>query len=263
MQDNLHNLSCEVMYLKEPVFYTAGRTDAMRCAQRLLKKKGLRFAPLPDRSVTHLLLGVPAFEPDGSLKGGGWLEDVLPLLSPDVTVCGGLLDKGVPEGYEKVDLLKDPGYVAENARITAYCAVRLAMRKLPVVLWRCPVLVIGWGRIGKCLAHLLQSMGALVTVATRKETDRAMLSALGYDAIDVQSLGNGLTRFRVIFNTAPAMILPAEELHDCAEDCLKIDLASCPGIEAPDVIWARGLPSKDVPESSGELISRTLLRLLS
>ena len=249
--------------MKEPVFYTAGRTDAMRFAQRLLKKKGLRFAPLPDRSVTHLLLGVPAFEPDGSLKGGGWLEDVLPLLSPEVTVCGGLLGKGVPEEYKKVDLLKDPGYVAENARITAYCAVRLAMRKLPVVLWRCPVLVIGWGRIGKCLGKLLQSMGALVTVATRKETDRAMLSALGYDTIDIQSLGNSLVRFRVIFNTAPAMVLPAEELHDCAEDCLKIDLASCPGIECPDVIWARGLPSKDAPETSGELIARTLLRLLS
>lgn len=263
MQDNLHNLSCEVMFLKEPVFYTAGRTDAMRCAQRLLKKKGLRFAPLPDRSVTHLLLGVPAFEPDGSLKGGGWLEDVLPLLSSDVTICGGLLDKGVSQEYKKVDLLQDPGYLAENARITAYCALRLAMCKLPVVLWRCSVLVIGWGRIGKCLAQLLRDMGALVTVATRKEADRAMLSALGYDAVDVQSLGNGLARFRLIFNTVPAMVLPAEELHDCAEDCLKIDLASCPGIEAPDVIWARGLPSKDAPESSGALIARTLLRLIS
>lgn len=249
--------------MKEPVFFTAGRTAAMRYAQILLKKKGLRFAPLPDRSVTHLLLGVPAFEPDGSLKGGGWLEDVLPLLSPDVTVCGGLLKKGVPEEYKCVDLLEDPGYVAENAKITAYCAVRLAMCKLPVVLWRCPVLIIGWGRIGKCLARLLRDAGALVSVATRKETDRAMLSALGYDAIDIQSLGNALARFRVIFNTVPAMVLPAEELHDCTDDCLKIDLASCPGIEAPDVIWARGLPSKDAPESSGELIARTLLRLIS
>lgn len=248
--------------MKVPVFYTAGRTGAMRCAQILLKKKGLRFAPLPDRSVTHLLLGVPAFEQDGSLKGGGWLDDILPLLSPDVTICGGNLSKGVPEEYHKIDLLADPGYVSENARITAYCALRLAVCKLPVVLWRCPVLVIGWGRIGKCLAQLLKNTGALVSVAARKETDLAMLSALGYDAIDIQSLGNGLGRFRVIFNTAPAMVLPAEELHECADDCLKIDLASCPGIEAPDVIWARGLPSKDTPESSGELIARTILRLI-
>lgn len=248
--------------MKEPVFYTAGQTDAMRFAQALLKKKDLRFAPIPDRSVTHLLLGVPAFEADGSLKGGGWLEDILPSLSPEVTVCGGMLKSTVLEGYRTVDLLDDPGYVAENARITAHCAVRLAMQKLPVTLWRCPVLVIGWGRIGKCLAQLLKSMGAIVTVAARKDSDRAMLSALGHDCVDTQSLCNGLARFRVIFNTAPVMVLPKEDMLDCADDCVKIDLASCPGMEAPDVIWARGLPSKDAPETSGELIARTVLRLL-
>ena len=28
-----------------------------------------------------------------------------------------------------------------------------------------------------------------------------------------------------------------------------------------DVLWARGLPGKDAPESSGKLIARTILRL--
>ncbi len=248
--------------MKEPVFYTAGRTDAMRFTEAILKKKDLRFAPTPDKSVTHLLLGVPSFEPDGSLKGGGRLEDILPLLSPEVTVCGGMLKNPQLSGYRTVDLLEDPQYVAENARITAHCAVSLAMEKLSVTLWRCPVLVIGWGRIGKCLAQLLKSVGAIVTVAARKETDRAMLTALGYDAIDTKALGNSLARYRVIFNTAPVMVLPKEELRDCSDDCLKIELASCLGIESPDVIWARGLPNKDAPETSGELIARTILRLL-
>lgn len=248
--------------MKEPVFYIAGHTDALRFAQTLLKKKGLRFAPIPDMSVTHLLLGVPSFEADGSLKGGGQLEDILPSLSPEVTVCGGMLNLPELKGYRTVDLLEDPGYVAENARITAYCAVRLAAQRLPVILWHCPVLIIGWGQIGKCLAQLLKSMGAMVTVAARKETDRSMLRALGYDAVDTQALGNGLARYRVIFNTAPVMVLSKEDMSDCASDCLKIDLASCPGIDALDVIWARGLPGKDAPESSGELIARTILRLL-
>lgn len=248
--------------MKEPVFYIAGRTDAMRFAEAVLKKKDLRLAPTPDKSVTHLCLGVPSFEPDGSLKGGGRLEDILPLLSPEVIVCGGMLKHPQLDGYRTIDLLEDPGYVAENARITAHCAVSLAMEKLSVTLWRCPVLVIGWGRIGKCLAQLLKSVGAIVTVAARKETDRAMLTALGYDAIDTKALGNSLARYRVIFNTAPVMVLPKEELHDCSDDCLKIELASCLGIESPDVIWARGLPNKDAPETSGELIARTILRLL-
>ena len=261
MQPNLHNLSWEVTFLKEPVFYTAGRTHALRFAETVLKEKGLQFAPAPDASVTHLLLGVPSFEPDGSLKGGGQLEDTLPFLSPEVTICGGML-KTLPKEYRTVDLLEDPIYIAENAQITAHCALRLAMQKLPITLLQCPVLVIGWGRIGKCLAQLLKNIGALVTVAARKEMDRAMLSALGYDAIDTQNLGNGLSRFRVIFNTAPVMVLPKEELHSCRDDCVKIELASSLGIDAPDVIWARGLPSKDAPESSGQLIAKTVLRLL-
>ena len=262
MQPNLHNVAWEVISLIEPVFYTAGVTQALQYAETILKEKYFRFAPTPDPSVTHLLLGVPSFEPDGSLKGGGRLEDNLPLLSPDVTVCGGMLKKGLPEGYRSIDLLEDSLYVAENAQITAHCALRLVMQKLPVTLWHCPVLVIGWGRIGKCLAQLLKNIGAYVTVAARKETDRTMLIALGYDAIDTQNLGNGLSRFRAIINTAPVMVLPQEVLHDCPKDCVKIELASCLGIDAPDVIWARGLPNKDAPESSGQLIAKTILRLL-
>jgi len=34
-------------------------------------------------------------------------------------------------------------------------------------------------------------------------------------------------------------------------------------MEADDVIWARGLPGKEAPESSGELIARTVLRLIA
>lgn len=248
--------------MKEPIFYIAGHTDALHFAETALKKKGLQFTPIPDKSVTHLLLGVPSFEPDGSLKGGGRLEDILPQLAPEVTVCGGMLKNPLLDGYRVVDLLDDPGYVAENARITAHCAVGLAMKKLPVTLWHCPVLVIGWGRIGKCLAQLLNAMGAMVTVAARKESDRAMLLALGYDTVDTQGLGNSLARYRVIFNTAPVTVLSGEDLYDCSDDCLKIELASCLGIAAPDVIWARGLPNKDAPETSGELIARTILRLL-
>ena len=47
----------------------------------------------------------------------------------------------------------------------------------------------------------------------------------------------------------------------CLEDCVKIDLASKPGIEDEDVIIARGLPGIHFPESSGKLIADTLLRL--
>lgn len=244
-----------------PIFYTAGRTDALLRAETVLRQQGCQFASQPDLTVTHLLLGVPSFEADGSLKGGGYLEDILPALSPQVKIYGGMPGNRIPEEYRFTNLLEDPFYVAENARITAHCAIRLAMEKLPCILHGCQVLVVGWGRIGKCLAKLLKDLGAYVTVAARKDSDRAMLDALGYDTLDTRQLSGSLLRFRVIFNTAPEMVLPGETIETARKDCLKIDLASRPGIDAPDVIFARGLPSRYAPESSGRLIAKTLLRL--
>lgn len=245
-----------------PIFYTAGHTDALKYAVAALKRKGCVFAHKPDKTVTHLLLPVPSFEADGTVKGGGSLADILELLSRNVTVLGGNLGHFVPPGYKTEDLLQDAFYLAENADITAHCAVKLAVSKLPVTLKGCHILVVGWGRIGKCLAALLKRMGAIVTVAARKESDRAMLLALGYDTLDPRRLSYELLRFRVIFNTVPVMVLPTEKMQHCAAECLKIDLASSLGMEADDVIWARGLPNKDAPESSGELIARAALHIV-
>lgn len=243
-----------------PIYYTAGQTSAIGHATEILKRFGCQFSQEADCSVTRLLLGVPSFAPDGSLNGGGVLADILPNFSKRVTVFGGNLDCPQLSEYEKVDLLKDPFYLADNANITAHCAMQLAQEKLPVILEGCQVLIIGWGRIGKCLARLLRQTGAIVTVAARKESDRATLRALGYDIEDSTALSYSLLRYRVIFNTVPANVLPAEAAAHCRPDCLKIDLASSPGMEGDDVLWARGLPGKMAPESSGELIAKSILR---
>ena len=117
------------------------------------------------------------------------------------------------------------------------------------------MLVIGWGRIGKCLSRLLRQMGANVTVCAKKAKDRNILSAMGYNAVDFHEVD--LTDYKVIYNTAPTMVFPT-----CPGDALKIDLASRLGLGSPDVIWARGLPGKDAPESSGNLIAKTLIPIL-
>ena len=245
------------------IFFTGGRTAALRYAEELLRHRGFSFADRPDSNVTHLLLGVPAFQPDGTLAGGGALADFLPQLSKNVTVVGGNLNCPALADYNTIDFLKDPLYLAENANITAHCAIKHAMCALPVTLYKCHILVVGWGRIGKCLAALLKQMGAIVTVAARKETDRAILQALGYETEDPARLNYSLLRFRVIFNTAPEMVLSKESMQYCHKDCVKIDLASAPGMDAEDVIRARGLPGKDAPQTSGTLIADTILRRIS
>ena len=236
-------------------FHLIGHTAAIIYAAATLHDTGYPLLPYPDPEATHLILPVPSFEPDGGVRGGGDILQILSLLPRNITVIGGNLDRPELEGYQKIDLLKDPYYTAENANITAHCAIKLAMNKLPATFEAQNVLVIGWGRIGKCLARLLKGLGATVTVAARKEEDRAMLNALGYGAVDTVSIDT--TPYRVVFNTAPVMTVPF-----CFGNALKIDLASKPGIGGSDVIWARGLPGKDAPESSGDLIARSIIRLM-
>ncbi|MBO5323204.1 MAG: hypothetical protein J6A88_03780 [Oscillospiraceae bacterium] len=243
-------------------FYAHGDNPALQNAVERLGKLGVTVADAPNASVTHLLLSVPSFNKTGNLLGGGSLYDVLDRLPKTVTIIGGNLPKEQLEDYRIIDLLQDDRYLAENAAITADCAVSVARQKMNVVWRGCPVLILGWGRIGKCLAQLLRDMGADVTVAARKPSDIAILQGLSYGAEDIYKLHHGLLRYQVIFNTVPQPILCAGQTVHCRKDCLLIELASKPGIEGQNILNAAGLPGKYAPKSSGRLIASSVIRLI-
>ena len=237
--------------MNDLIFYCAGSSRALYYAAAFLMEEGAVFLPCPDHTVTHLLLPIPSFEADGTIKGGGDLTEILSRLPKTVTVIGGHLKRPELLEYEVLDLLEDPWYLARNAGITAHCALELALAKLPVTMEKCPVLVIGWGRIGKCLAKLLHGLGAEVTVAARKESRRVMIEALGYRSCSIEQIC--AAKYRLIVNTVPAMVLPS-----APGTALKLDLASIPGIGGKDVVQAKGLPGLLAPESSGALISQVI-----
>lgn len=217
--------------------FPAGDSPALGYAARFLSEQGVKISA---DNATHILLDVPVRE-----------QPTIPL-AQGVTVIGGNLDF-LPPAFPRADLMQDETFVAENAHLTADCTVRLLCQHLPCAFRDCPVLIIGWGRIGKCLAAMLKALDARVTVAARKETDRGLLRALGYTAIPAENIDP--TPYRAIINTAPAPVLDAGA-------GLRIDLASRQGIGGENVIWARGLPGKMLPESKGKVIAQAVLRYL-
>ena len=229
--------------MKELLFYIPELTPALQFAAAQLTRWGFSVTTLPCPDATHVLLGVPATSMPR--------PETLPM---GATVFGGNLGDAP---YKTMDLLQDEDYLAHNAAITAHCAVMIAMDQLPIILADCSTLVIGWGRISKCLAPMLKGLGADVTVATRSAADRAILQATGFGAVDTANIDPN--SYRLIFNTAPAPVLDGEWE---AVDAVLIDLASKKGISGDRVIWARGLPGKHAPESSGKLIAATILRYL-
>lgn len=244
--------------MKQPVYYFHGNNAALDYAAAYLHGAGATVVLTPGPDVTHLVLPVPSFDADGRIRGGGSIFGILGELREDVTVIGGNLDDGLLAQYRRMDLLHDPEYVAANAAITAHCCVKLLYQRLAAIPAEAEMLIIGWGRIGKCLARLLRGLDARVCVAARNPRDRAMVKALGYDAADPGTVD--LKRFRVVINTAPAPVL--DEVRANGFRGLKVDLASVVGIPGADVIRARSLPGQEAPESAGRLIGSTILRLV-
>lgn len=241
------------------LLYPVGTTAAVTYASGFLKERGISLVDHPTPEVTHLLLDIPSFDSDGKLRSGEEPQSVLERLPPHITVVGGNLQHPILDGYRKIDLLQDEKYLAENASITAHCALQVAAPVLTRTFSGLPVLIIGWGRIGKCLGQLLRGLGADVTVTARKEKDRAIAEALGYRSMDPQKTSDLPSDFRLIFNTSPHPAMNKDTL-DRFSRCAKVDLASSPGLTGGDIVVARGLPGVYAPESSGKAIAEHFLR---
>lgn len=246
--------------MKNALIYPLGATSACRFASSFLKTEGIALTDHPSPEVTHLLLDAPSFSSPGILRSGDDISRILPMLPPNITIIGGNLDDPILDTYSKLDVLQDPLYLAKNALITAECALKVAFSHMDFTFTDSSALILGWGRIGKCLAKLLRGLGCDVVVAARKDTDRAMLQALGYKAVNYPEIKAFLPKIRLLFNTVPEALLSFDDAHSYRQ-CVKIDLASKPGIAGDDVIIARGLPGIYAPESSGKLLAQTIIRL--
>ena len=229
--------------------------------------------PSETAGASRVVLPVPLSE-DGRLRGTNLpLGELWPRLDPARNVYAGAVPpaeraRAEAVGLRVVDYFADEALAVKNAVPTAEGAIAAAMERLPVTLHGTPCLVVGFGRIGKLLARGLSALGAEVAVSARRADDLAWIGALGYAALHTEHLSGTLEPFRVIFNTVPAMVLDEGLLREARRDCVLIELASKPGIDADaarllglDYVKAGGLPGKVAPETAARAIQETLYRL--
>ncbi len=241
------------------LLYPVGCLNSCRYASSFLKEAGFSLTDHPSPEITHLLLDIPSFDADGFLRDGSDLKELLRMLPKTIAVIGGNLETDVLTDYRKIDLLKDPFFLAKNAAITAECALQISAPYLLTTFADSKALILGWGRIGKHLAKLLSSLGCCVSIAARKESDRAMLETLGYTAVDFSQIPQILTQYTILYNTVPNLPLHSDVL-DAWHSGTAIDLASAPGMNGRNVIPARGLPGKYAPKTTGKLIAETVVK---
>ena len=161
-------------------------------------------------------------------------------------------------GLTLTDYLSREELAVRNGVPTAEGAIEAAMDATDVTLCGTPCLVIGFGRIGKLLAHRLRGLGAEVTVSARRLDDLAWIDAFGYRGLRTNRLAGRLGSFRVVFNT----------VRELPRECVLLELASQPGFDRAAAearglkcIAAPGLPGRAAPETAARAIKLTLEKI--
>ena len=203
------------------------------------------------------------------------IAEIFPLLPKTALLCAGRVEPwaaklAAQSGLRLHDYLLREEFAIYNAVATAEGAVELMMKHTPITLWNSRVLVVGFGRIGKILAHRLRGMGADVTISARNCADRAWGAAYGYRVLDTNRLEGQLSDFNIVVNTVPALVLGEGRLAELHTDTLCMDLASRPGGMDFDAasrlgvsaLWALSLPGEVAPRSAGAAIRDTVCNMI-
>jgi dipicolinate synthase subunit A len=212
------------------------------------------------------------FSRDGIKVNGSniYVDDLITNLKGKILVSGSIkedvINKLKENNIDVIDILKYEEFSIKNAVATSEGAIKKAIEMTSKTLNNSNILILGYGRIGKCLARNLSGFGSKIYCEARKSKDIALINSIGYNEVDLKDLDEVLPKMDIIFNTIPSMILDKKRVELLKQDACVIDLASIPGgVDFEELskrnintCWYLSVPSKDSPYSAALYIKETL-----
>ncbi|MGB8954708.1 MAG: dipicolinate synthase subunit DpsA [Tumebacillaceae bacterium] len=173
-------------------------------------------------------------------------------------------------GLRLIKLMEFDEVAISNSIPSAEGAILMAMQNTDITIHGSRSLVLGLGRCGITLARMLHGIGANVAVGARQAADLARIEEMRLTPFAMSDLMKAVQQADLIFNTVPAMVLSAEVLAKVPKSCVIIDIASNPGgtdfryaeKRGIKAILAPSLPGIVAPKTAGQILARTLCRLL-
>jgi len=249
-------------------YYAFNHTECYSSLEEAMNASDVVILPLPF-TRDRLTLNSPLFD-DKVL-----ISDILALSSSKKLIFGGQLPKSFCEELDSrncpyCDYFLLDELAIYNAVPTAEGVVQVLIEELPITIHGMKCAVIGYGRVGKILAHTLSHMGAEVTVFARKQSAFAEIYAASMEYKHIDSLKAEYNNFDALINTVPVKLLGSLELSKLNPECVLIEVASAPfGIDfqaakerAFQVVKASSLPGKVAPKTAGEIIARSILPII-
>lgn len=255
-------------------------TYALENSEELLNMESVEMCPTLEEAVNNskVIVGpIPLSSDRRKLstpfgRNNVELEEFVKVLKGKYLIAGniGIKDELDTNEIQFTDLLKREEFSVLNTIATAEGTIQIAMEETQRTVHGTNVLVMGFGRIGKVLAKMLDGIGAKVYCEARKNEDISWIKAYGYNPIHLNDLDDNLGKFDIIINTIPFQLLVGERLDLIKKEAIIIDLASNPGgvdrksarEKGLKVIWALSLPAKVAPLTSAEFIKETLYHVL-
>ncbi|HEU4963886.1 MAG TPA: dipicolinate synthase subunit DpsA [Bacilli bacterium] len=174
------------------------------------------------------------------------------------------------QGLRLIKLMELDEVAIHNSVPSAEGAIQMAMENTPITIHGSRSVVLGFGRCGITLARMLKGIGADVSVCARKEADLARIQEMNVKPYSMQEIHKAVAEADIIFNTIPAQVLSAEVLAKVPKSCVIIDIASKPGgtdfryaeKRGIKALLASSLPGIVAPKTAGQILAKTLCRLL-
>ena len=164
----------------------------------------------------------------------------------------------------------DESFLFNNSRLTAQGVLRLILDSIDCDLLELNAVVIGYGRCGKAICRLLKNCGFKVVSASRRKETLLEAQKDGVNAIFIDEIDDFVDKTDILINTVPVNIISKKYISKLNSENIYIEVASKPygfDITETDVynfryILAESLPGRFVPESAGENIADTVLKIL-
>lgn len=261
------------------IIYTYGLEKAKELKENSTIKFCSTLEEIVDKDI-DIAIGPIPFSSDGKSINMPFsnqklqVKELLDKLNKKTLIAGSISTQVCEIAKDKnidiIDIMKREELAVLNTIATAEGTIQIAIENTEKIIHGSEILILGFGRVGKILAKKMEALSAKVTCAVRRKEDIAWAKAYGYNQININTIGENLSKYDIIINTVPDLILNKERLKYVKKECLLIDLASNPGgIDREETkqknlkfIWALALPGKVAPITTAQFLKDTIYNIL-